>query len=251
MIIINNKTNNIIGPYNGQTIAANASLTINGVILPYLYDGILLSDVMNGIVSITFAGNEVSNVNAASLLMQLSQIINTDSDGATYARTKVVPTGMTFCFRAFEFTTSTLNSVVNNDSNNNPMTDVTINFYDSSGTHLTSDLSTCTKTVVDFEPVYNYYIIGGQLRMTTPPTDNVHIHIIGVPDIPALYGGSKVMIQNLNLKYISATDKIETDGRAGKPLTYSSTQHTNKIRMIIYHPEAYTQSLMLVFEMFK
>lgn len=178
-------------------------------------------------------------------------IVQTDTDNALFARTKVVPTGMTFCLRAFEVATSTLNSLINNDYTGTPMSDISITFYDANGIVLTSDLSTCVKTVIDFEPTFDYYIIGGQIRIYLTPTQDVRVHVIGVPDVPANFGGSKIMVQNVNLKYISASDKIETDGRAGKPLSYSATNHTNKIRFILYHPAAYVQPLLIAIELFK
>jgi hypothetical protein len=251
MFTINNKTENTVGPYNGQSIPAGGSLTITDPAITYLSDGTLLVDVIKQVVSITFADRETVGPNAAALLMQLGQIVNTDSDGATYARTKVVPTGMTFCLRSFEFTTATANSVNNSDSSNAHLSDVTASFFDASNNPLSDDLSTCVKTVIDFEPPVNYYIIGGQIRCADTVSSDVRVHVVAVPDVPANYGGSKVMVQNVNLRYISALEKIDADGRVGKPLTYDPVHHTNKLRFILYHSPGYALPVMISLEVFQ
>lgn len=238
MVTLNNKTANNLGPYNGLLVPANQSANVSGAIAPFISDGVLLSDVVAGNMSVTFAGTEVLNAAAASLLMQLGQILNTDSDGANLSRVKQAPTGWTYNFRGFEFTTSTANSVVNNDPYNNPLSDAIIKFYDANGNQLTqqSDLdSSCTVTMVDMEPPYDYYLIGGEAVALTVPTDDARLSVIVAPDYPAPIG-SKAVIQSVNMRYVPTGDKIYVDGRASKGLLYNNpAPHTNKLRFIIYH----------------
>lgn len=158
----------------------------------------------------------------------LAQITNTDTDGATYARTKVVFTGMTFCLRSFELRTATPGSIVNLDPSGAACAEATASFYTSEGADASLTPADCVKTVVDFEPPFDYYIIGGQIRSKEVVLEDVRVHVVAVPDVPASMGGTKIMVQNLNLRYVGVNDKVQADGRAGKLLSHSSTYHTNK-----------------------
>jgi hypothetical protein len=108
--------------------------------------------------------------------------------------------------------------------------------------------ATCTKTVFEFEPSYDYEIIGGVVVIANSPTNDVRMWVVAVPDVPAAYGGSKVMANGPNFKFKT---QIETDGRVAKRLTYSSTTHTNKLQFIIQHPAGEQHNLMLNLEFYK
>lgn len=254
MILINNKTELTIGPYNGTTIASGASFTVPGAIAPYISDGALLADILAERASVTFANRESFTAQAAALLMQLGQLFNTDSDGANLSRIKQAPSGWTYHLRGFEFTTSLLASLVNKDHNNQDLTDITIRFYDNSGVLLTTqeDIdSSCVKTVVDYEPTYDYYLIGGEAKTLGTPSTDTRISVIGVPDYPAP-NGSKVMIQNVNMRYIASGDKVSADGRASKGLLYNNpVPHSNKIRFAVYHSVGHQVPFGIAMETFK
>lgn len=165
--------------------------------------------------------------------------VQKDSDGATLSRIKHAPTGWTYQLRGIEFTTSTINSLINNDKDKKSLLDCVVKFYDVDNNLIndqpTADLS-CTKTIIDLEPTYDYYIIGGRLIIAEVPTTNVYCSIVAVPDIPALYGGSKVVVQNMNLHFLTQNNNsIIIDGRSAKQLSYSAVNHTNKLRIIIFH----------------
>lgn len=180
--------------------------------------------------------------------------VQLDSDGATLSRTKQAPTGYTFQLRCFEFATATANSIVNNDFTNTAQSDIIETFYDADGNVLTDPTAISTsavKSVFDFEPTYDYYIIGGELRMLVSPLSPVRFSVIAVPDIPYSSGGSKVMIQNCNLQYISASDRIQADGRAAKQLSYSATYHTNKLRFVFFHEAGIQVNIAFMLEFFR
>ena len=157
-----------------------------------------------------------------------------DSDNAEFSRTKQAPTGWTYQFRGFEFTTSNLSSLVNRDVSQNALGDVSIKMFDA-GAALTTDPTLAVKTVLDFEPTYDYYIIGGLAKILVTPANDVRLSVVAVPDVPFAYGGTRVMIQSVNFKYIGSNDKVDADGRASKMLSYSTTNHTNKLRFIVSH----------------
>lgn len=254
MLSINNKTEITAGPYNGFTIPPNSSINIIGAVAPYISDGKLLSDIIGEKVSVTFSGKESGSATAAALLMQLGQLYNTDSDGANLSRIKQAPTGWTYQLKGFEFATALAGSLINRDHNNQNLVDITEKFYDVNGNQLTeqSDLdSSCVKTVVDFEPTYDYYLIGGEAKNLVTPTNDTRISVIGVPDYPAPHG-SKVLIQNLNMRYITGSGKVSADGRASKGLLYNNpAPHTNKIRFVVHHAAGDKVNFGIVLQIYK
>ena len=174
-----------------------------------------------------------------------------DSDGAVLSRTKVAPSGWSFQLRMFEIETSTLNSIVNNDVNGNPLTDCTLSLFDASGNPITDPTlqSTCVKTVVDFMPNYGYYVLGGNLKTASQPTVNIYANAIGAPDIPAASGGSIAFVQNVNMKYISPTAGVAADGGAAKYLPYTA-YNTNKIRFQFIHSAGFQLQIGIYLEFY-
>lgn len=183
------------------------------------------------------------------------KLMQIDSDGATMSRVKVAPSGWNFNLRGIEFQTSMLNSLVNRDVYNADLSDVTLKLYDSDGTLITDQdtaTSSCVKTQVDIEPPYDIYVAGGYIRLLSAPSEDSRLSVIGVPDVPAKYGGSKGFVQNINLKYIPVAEGVNADGRAAKWLQYSATYHTNKLRFVIYHPAGNSSvSVLLMLETYK
>jgi len=175
----------------------------------------------------------------------------TDGEGSLLNRTKMASAGWTYQARFMEFTTSTLASVLNEKENGTDWADATIKFYDNVDAELTvqGDLDTdCVKTVFDFEPVYDMEIIGGNVTASPAPTNDMRLWVIAVPDIAVEYGGSKNMVNQLNLKKKSSHD---IDGRTPKRMNYDATYHTNKLRIIIKHSAGAKESVMMEVEHFK
>lgn len=177
-----------------------------------------------------------------------------DSDGNRIVRIKQTVSGWSFQFKSFEFTTCTLSNVVSKDYLNADANDVTIKIYNAGGTEITDQATAntdCTKTVVDFEPLYDYEIIGGMLSVITSPTSDIFLHIVAVPDLPAGSGGTKVFTQNFNTRFLGAQETLKIDGRASKRLNYNASFHTNKIRLILYSDAGVKHRFMQSFEIFK
>lgn len=184
-----------------------------------------------------------------------------DSDGSPLQRTKVTTTGWNYCLHGLEFETSKLDSIYSRKPDNTDYNFHTIKFYkDVSGAEVEitgDDLNqtfldaNCIKTIVDWEPTFDYEIVGGSLKQKSVPTEDVHLWVIGVPDIPEAYGGSKVFVTTVDLAYIGLEDGVKVDGRAPKYLTYSATNHTSKLRLVLRHPVGYKHKLHMLFEIFK
>lgn len=254
MITLNNKTAGNLGPYNSVVLPANGTINVSGSVSPYIASGGLLADVLSHKVSVTYAGKESFDISAAALLMQLAQILNTDSDGAPLSRVKQAPAGWTYQLRVLEFETSNLSGLFNKTPNLHDIGDAVVKFYDANGEELTEQLditADCVRTVLDIEPPYDYYLIGGLVKIAETPESDVRLSVIGVPDYPAP-AGSKIMVQNVNMRFIGKDDKVEADGRASKGLLYNNpVPHTNKLRLMITHPAGQKHKFMLALEVFK
>lgn len=177
-----------------------------------------------------------------------------DIDSAPIVRVKAASAGWTYHLRGIEFETSLLSSVYDKDHLLQDLSHTTLTFKDVNGDTLTvqGDLDTdCTQTILDFEPPWDYEIIGGTVKTQDEVTTDTRIWVVGVPDIPAGSGGSKVMVNGVNLKFINARDGIEADGRASKFMTYNITYHTNKLRLLVTHPAGQKLKIQLLLEMFK
>ena len=87
--------------------------------------------------------------------------------------------------------------------------------------------------------------------MVVQPTTNVRLWCIGVPDLTEVQGGTKVMINGLNMKFVADHQQIVIDGRTSKHMTYDATYHTNKIRMVVKHDAGSKFEFELIWEHFK
>lgn len=177
-----------------------------------------------------------------------------DSDGSPLQRTKMTTSGWGYQLHGIEFKTSQLNSIYSKNANGDDLGFSTIKCYDSNGNELTTQIDcalSAVKTVIDWEPTHDYEALGGFFKLTTIPVVDIRLWVIGVPDVPANYGGSKEFVSNINLKFIGLEEGIKADGRTPKYMTYDVNLHTNKLRLILTHPAGYMHDLHAVFEIFK
>lgn len=166
-----------------------------------------------------------------------------DTDGAQIVRLKAAKKGWSFWAVPIEFTTSTLGgSLYCKDVNDVAVPGITAKIYDANNAEITTagvlnaNLAQCVKTVIDFEPAFDYEIIGGALRVNSNPSQDVRLWIVGAPDIPAIYGGSKEFASGINLKFLAPDSTFEVDGRVTKALLYNAATHQSKVRIVLKHP---------------
>ena len=176
-----------------------------------------------------------------------------DSDGNPISRGKASKTGWTYHLNGVEFVTSKIGSIVNKDVNGDDLGFTTYKIYDDTDTEITLEANqgNAVKTVIDWEPTFDYEIVGGHLKTTNTITDDVYIYVLGVPDLTPAQGGSKEFISCINMKFIKAHDSIDADGRATKFLPYDATYHTNKMRITLNHPVGLQCEFLMIFEIFK
>lgn len=241
--------------YAGQTIASGDSYIVQpSERHKWASSDTLLADIASGKAQINDGSADVSGV-ANQIAYLLGQDIGpSDTDGAKISRPKAAKAGWTYHLTAPEFTTSKIDSLYHEDVAGNALTEASIKYYDDEDNELTTQGACdtdCIKTVFTFEPSWDYEIIGGTLKTVSTVAENVRVWVIAVPDVPAIYGGSKVMVQSVNLKFIDQNNGIVADGRASKYMAYSATYHTNKLQVTIKHPIGHQEAIMMAFEVFK
>lgn len=181
-----------------------------------------------------------------------------DTDGAAIVRIKAAKRGWSFWAVPVEITTSTLlGTMYAKFHDDTDISWINCKIYDEDDDEITTagvlnaNLLTCVKTVVDFEPTFDYEIIGGALRLNSNPSSDIRMWVVGAPDIPAQYGGTKEFASGVNLKFLSADEDLEIDGRVTKFLTYNSQDHRGKMRIIFKHPAGTQINLQLIIHLYR
>lgn len=242
--------------YMGITIDAGTFYQIpNQSLGAFQASTTLVSDVASGAVSMSANGtSDISGSTAAHVAFLLdNDLPPRDSDGSPIQRVKVTNTGWSYQLHGMEFVTSDLSSVFSKNHNGDSYGFAALRLYNAGGEEITEPASegTATKTVVDWEPTFDYEVIGGMLKFLTIPASDAHLWVVGVPDIPEGYGGSKLFVSSVNIRFLGTEEGIRVDGRSSKLLQYSSENHTNKIRLIITHEAGVSIPVHLIMEIFK
>lgn len=169
-------------------------------------------------------------------------VVPKSKDGRVASRTLIANRMTTFKKRVMMLTTSSPSSV----HNINPVTGVSYNdtlvrCYDVAGNLLNGNYTFCVKTVIDWEPAYNYEVVGGAVdvpaSLINSATSEWFVSAVGVPDLPPEMFGSIDYISETCIEAL-ANNRIESDGRAISymPYRYGGIPGTNKLRFIIKHP---------------
>lgn len=167
-------------------------------------------------------------------------LMKTDTDLVTYVRPKISKFGWAYQIRNASFETAKLSSLLNLDEQGSDIGDITLKFFDDNLVELTAgtqiELDTnCRYTQIEFEPLYDYEMIGGRVFTDALISNDVLLNAVLVPDISAPAGGSFPMIQNLNLRFVNNAE-LNADGRISRLLEHDATFHTNKVRVLVKHP---------------
>lgn len=180
-----------------------------------------------------------------------------DSDGALLVRNKAARKGWTFVSLPFEFETARLSDTLfSADSAGVQRSFITMKAYNAQDEEVTTagllnaNYATIVKTVISFEPPYDYEMIGGDLRTLTTIAADLRFWLIAAPDIAAP-AGSKEMGGGINLKYLAPNNVFSIDGRVTKMATYNAQLHTSKLHLIFKYPAGTNESLMVVAQLYR
>jgi hypothetical protein len=260
IIVNNNSTDAYSFLSNTVVIPANSSVDVSSVYWYPLYtDETFMINIRNGNLCLsdglkTYKTPEENEAFLSNVNVNVNYN-NKDIDGAQIVRVKAAKKGWTYGAIPFELSTAKFDSLWAHDLSGNLRADICVRFYNAAGEQITdaSLESTIVRTVVDFEPTYDYEIIGGVLRLEEDilPPNNCRLWIVAVPDIPAVLGGSKEMTAGVNLRFLAPQNEFKVDGRVSKLLSYSSTYHTNKLRFILVHEPGMHASLSVTIELYR
>lgn len=181
-----------------------------------------------------------------------------DADGAAIVRNKAATKGWTYTVIPIELETSRRsNYLYSKLVDGTDRSGITLKTYNAQDEEVTTDglaninWTTICKTVIDFEPTYDYEVIGGYIRTINDISADIRLWIVAVPDISAENGGSKEMVGGLNLNFMKPENVFNVDGRASKYLTYSATYHTNKLRFILKYPAGTNERITINIEHYR
>lgn len=220
----------------------------------------LWSSDENVILAIT--QNELQVANAEEYLIDFSTQIDclkslvitpSDTDDVPLVRIKQATLGWVYTVQGLEFETSVLSSDYNKKYDGSNYDDTNIYLYNSADELITEQSvadTDCVKTVFEYEPKFDIELIGGAVSTTSIPTNDLRVWFIAVPDIPAAFGGTKIMIDGINLKY-NSNKEMNFDGRVAKTLTYDATNHTNKFHIISKHEAGYKLKVFIMLEYYR
>jgi hypothetical protein len=179
-----------------------------------------------------------------------------DSDNMVISRNKVTKTGWTFNRANVKFETGGADSLRYKSVTMADLAGVTLKFFNAAGTDISTAGQTtltadCVITQMDFEPPYDNEIIAGSIVLFSDPLHDMWLTVIGLPDVPASYGGSKEFVTDEALHMLGAKKVLTADGRASKPLSYNPAYHTNKLRAVIRHEPGDRIRIQMTYQQFK
>jgi hypothetical protein len=257
LLLINNSVDTFTYAISGVVVQPNSTLDVSSLYwFGLITDHTFIRDIRMNNLQVGDGIKTYSTTDAENYLKFLNDTNNynnRDTDGAQITRNKAAKKGWSFWAVAVEITTSTLGGTMFcQDSTGTAIPGVTCKIYDANNNEITTagvlnaNLNQCVKTVIDFEPAFDYEIIGGNLRINANQSNDARLWIVGAPDIPVNMGGSKEFASGINLKFLAPDASFDVDGRVTKFLTYDANLHTSKMRMIIKHPAGSQINMQLV-----
>lgn len=261
LVLSNSSSDNATYAGGLVVVPAKGSLDVSSSYWFALYnDTNFIRDIRLHNLGVNDGNGDIPQSETESYIKQINEFNynNKDIDGALVVRSKAAKKGWSFWAVPIEFTTSTIGGTLyckNAAEVNIP--GITCKIYDSDNDEITTpglagiNLAACVKTVVDFEPQFDFEIIGGALRINSNPSQDIRLWIIGAPDIPAIYGGSKEFASGVNLKFLAPDASFDIDGRVTKYLIYDPVTHQGKMRMLLRHPAGLQINMQIVVHVYR
>lgn len=193
-----------------------------------------------------------------------------DKSGRQVVRIATTNDGWYYSPRSVDFYTSKHKSVYNHKhdgagiDDGTDLGDAKIRFFDATDTEMVIGLeesdadfqlrldSSCVKTYLDFEPLYDIDMYGCKLMIKNAPIDRAYIWAVIAPDIPESYGGSKsFMGGGMNLSMIEPKTILYTDGKSSKLIKYDPIYHSGKSRAVVKHSVGEIIGIQIVYEYYR
>lgn len=216
---------------------------------------------------------------AAATLVEINE--PKDDHDRIYVRQVATIPEFHYTPRSLDFYTAKYNSLYNRSHFHDPNNTTTggtidgsldfgdgaLKFYDATHTELTKgaeesdeDFQTrltanCTKTVLEFEPTFDYDIFGAKVQFKQPAslgeTDRAYFWFVAAPDIPAEYGGNVVFLGGgFNISFFGDKAQFECDGKTVSRIPYDSQYHSGKVALIVKHNVGIQIGLQLILQFY-
>lgn len=261
VILINNSSDAYSYLSGTVVVPAEGSLDVDPSFWFGLYtDQAFLADIRKNNIQIGDGIQTYSMAEGEGYLQAVNSFNfnNRDVDGAMVVRMKAAKKGWSFWALPIEITTATLGgSKFCQDSLGVDIPGITCKIYNAQNQEITeagiagANLLTCVKTVLDVEHAFDYELIGGALRINSNPGNDIRMWIVGAPDIPAQFGGSKEFASGINLKFMAPDSSFDIDGRVSKFISYNAATHQGKLRIILKHPAGAQVNFQFVIHMYR
>jgi hypothetical protein len=109
----------------------------------------------------------------------------------------------------------------------------------------------CTKTVMYFEPSFNYDVIGAKLQFRNVPTDRSYFWFVAAPLVPVEYGGNVVFMGGgMNISFFNERDTFECDGKSVSKIFYDGTYHSGMVALIVKHNVGVQIGIQLIYQFY-
>lgn len=156
--------------------------------------------------------------------------------------------------RYISFKTALPGSLDNTDENGLDFGDVVYSMRDASNV-VTTDPTLAVKTIIDFNPAFDYEVSGGAIYIPETLAGNDdeawEIHAIGAPDIPASYGGRIPFVANNRIHWLRG-GKLDLDASLNPAdISGALNAYARKIRFVLLHPVGAVSPFQINFKVFK
>lgn len=183
-----------------------------------------------------------------------------DSDGRQIIRTASTNKGWHYQAHSVQFEVNKLNSIYNKDVEGNDLGYTTMKIYDDNGNECTTQGSADVdgvKTVVKWDPDFDFEIISGNIRQASKESVDSYVYVRAMvaTGLPSPNDWLPVNFTNggINLRYIGADENLKTDGRSSKYVKGSNGDYFEII--INYEADLLTNEnrheMSLMFEIYK
>ena len=175
-----------------------------------------------------------------------------DNDGAILTRPKMAATGRHYQLHGMMFTTAGEGSFKQPDADGVDLAHGALVFYDHDNVQVSGaqNMHKVCKTVIDWEPPFDYEIMGGMFHQYGSPSGELILNVVALPDIPAAAGGNIAFVLATDLRFIGPDTGLHILGHTTSELVYSATYHTNKLRMTLHHGSGVQHDMYIGFEIF-
>jgi hypothetical protein len=257
--IFKNKTGEAININSGNVtviVPANSQVDLSETFAAYQLasSDSLVEELARGteVCQLNDGESDLSFLQAIDLVRGYFPKVAIDSEGRQTVRSTVARNGY-YHLKCFTFRSSDPSFLINQNSKSEDSGDVTVKCYDALGVEVTTaPYSSAVKTFVDFEPTYNYEIIGGTLYAPSSlfegTTNEWFAACVGLPDIPSQYGGDVDFVNKINLEAFDGLVRI--NARATSYLPHDANTHTGKVRTIIFHPAGAITRFQMALEIY-